>query len=120
MARLTFRADDEMIRQLEEMDASQSEVMREALRQYLSINNSSRTQSSSSSNVQQNGRQYTHSPLPNINIKIDLSENNQSESDSSEKEPTLSSSSFCSCGNEVRESWAFCSDCGRRTAKREI
>lgn len=120
MARLTFRADDEMIRQLEEMDASQSEVMREALRQYLSINNSSQTQSSSPSEVQQNRRQYTHPPLPNISIDISLPKNNQSGSDSSDKEHTISSSSFCSCGNEVRESWAFCPDCGRRTAKREI
>jgi Arc/MetJ-type ribon-helix-helix transcriptional regulator len=120
MARLTFRADDELIRQLEEMDASQSEVIREALRQYLSINNSSQTQSNSPSNAQQDRKQYTHPPLPNINIKIYSPENKQLRSESSEEKPTLSSSSFCSCGNEIRESWAFCPDCGCRTAKKEI
>jgi ribosomal protein L32/Arc/MetJ-type ribon-helix-helix transcriptional regulator len=35
MSKITFRADDELIRRLEEFDASKSEVMREALRQYL-------------------------------------------------------------------------------------
>jgi len=35
MSKITFRADDELIRRLEEFDASKSEVMREALRTYL-------------------------------------------------------------------------------------
>jgi hypothetical protein len=35
MSKITFRADDELITQLEEFDASKSEVMREALREYL-------------------------------------------------------------------------------------
>ncbi|MFC7019909.1 MULTISPECIES: double zinc ribbon domain-containing protein [Haloarcula] len=35
MSKITFRADDALISQLEEYDASKSEVMREALRAYL-------------------------------------------------------------------------------------
>jgi len=35
MSKITFRADDDLIRQLEEFDASKSEVMREALREFL-------------------------------------------------------------------------------------
>ena len=35
MSKITFRADDDLIRQLEEFDASKSEVMRQALREYL-------------------------------------------------------------------------------------
>jgi hypothetical protein len=35
MSKITFRADDDLITQLEEYDASKSEVMREALREYL-------------------------------------------------------------------------------------
>jgi len=35
MSKITFRADDGLIRQLEEFDASKSEVMREALREFL-------------------------------------------------------------------------------------
>ena len=35
MSKITFRADDDLIRQLDEFDASKSEVMREALREYL-------------------------------------------------------------------------------------
>ena len=35
MSKITFRADDDLIEQLEEFDASKSEVLREALREYL-------------------------------------------------------------------------------------
>ncbi|MFB6171630.1 MAG: zinc ribbon domain-containing protein [Haloarculaceae archaeon] len=35
MSKITFRADDDLIEQLEEFDASKSEVMRDALREYL-------------------------------------------------------------------------------------
>jgi Arc/MetJ-type ribon-helix-helix transcriptional regulator len=38
MSKITFRADDDLIRQLEEFDASKSEVMRDALRAYLDEN----------------------------------------------------------------------------------
>ncbi|MFB6096553.1 MAG: zinc ribbon domain-containing protein [Haloferacaceae archaeon] len=35
MSKITFRADDDLVRELEEFDASKSEVMREALRTFL-------------------------------------------------------------------------------------
>lgn len=35
MSKITFRADDELVRRLEAFDASKSEVMRDALRSYL-------------------------------------------------------------------------------------
>ena len=41
MSKITFRAGDDLIRQLEEFDASKSEVMREALRNYLDENGQS-------------------------------------------------------------------------------
>ena len=40
MSKITFRADDELIKQLEEFDASKSEVMRDALREYLETHSS--------------------------------------------------------------------------------
>jgi flagellar basal body-associated protein FliL/predicted RNA-binding Zn-ribbon protein involved in translation (DUF1610 family) len=42
MSKITFRADDELITQLEEFDASKSEVMRDALREYLAEHSSER------------------------------------------------------------------------------
>ncbi|WP_299264481.1 double zinc ribbon domain-containing protein [Halorientalis sp.] len=48
MSKITFRADDELIEQLEEFDASKSEVMREALRTYLDRKTTSATESSAS------------------------------------------------------------------------
>lgn len=53
MSKITFRADDDLIAQLEEYDASKSEVMREALREYLGADDrqssSSRAQAGSAS-----------------------------------------------------------------------
>jgi Arc/MetJ-type ribon-helix-helix transcriptional regulator len=49
MSKITFRADDDLVRQLEEFDASKSEVMREALRFYLE--NAERDSASSDTTV---------------------------------------------------------------------
>ena len=35
MSKITFRADEDLVEEIEELDASKSEVMREALREYL-------------------------------------------------------------------------------------
>ncbi len=40
MSKITFRADDELVTRLEEFDASKSEVLRDALREYLDRNES--------------------------------------------------------------------------------
>ncbi|MFB6124776.1 MAG: zinc ribbon domain-containing protein [Halanaeroarchaeum sp.] len=40
MSKITFRADDELVDAIEALDASKSEVMREALREYLGVDSS--------------------------------------------------------------------------------
>ncbi|WP_336336807.1 CopG family transcriptional regulator [Haloarcula brevis] len=51
MSKITFRADDDLIDQLEAFDASKSEVMREALREYLGDASPSATESPSAASV---------------------------------------------------------------------
>lgn len=51
MSKITFRADDDLIEQLEAFDASKSEVMREALREYLGGASASESSSASSESV---------------------------------------------------------------------
>ncbi|GAB7019871.1 CopG family transcriptional regulator [Halostagnicola sp. A-GB9-2] len=46
MSKITFRADDELIDELETFDASKSEVMRDALRTYLEAGETSQTHDS--------------------------------------------------------------------------
>jgi hypothetical protein len=119
MARLTFRADDELVRQLEEMDSSQSEVMREALRQYLSTSSPSDDVQPRTFLRQSNSRPVTKpAPTPNIHVNISLRKKKTESPSTSSNE--LSASGTCSCGNEVETSWAFCPACGRRTRKQEI
>ncbi|AFO57369.1 MULTISPECIES: zinc ribbon domain-containing protein [Natrinema] len=43
MSKITFRADDDLVEQLEELDRSKSEAMREALRSYLESDGSARS-----------------------------------------------------------------------------
>ena len=49
MSKITFRADDDLIDQLEAFDASKSEVMREALREYLGDTSPSASEPSAAS-----------------------------------------------------------------------
>ncbi|GAA0245706.1 double zinc ribbon domain-containing protein [Haladaptatus pallidirubidus] len=48
MSKITFRADDDLVKGLESLDASKSEVMREALRDYLDGHNESAEQTDGS------------------------------------------------------------------------
>ncbi|WP_436910225.1 double zinc ribbon domain-containing protein [Halosimplex marinum] len=49
MSKITFRADDDLIERLEEFDASKSEIMREALREYLGEGSDARPSASTAS-----------------------------------------------------------------------
>jgi len=49
MSKITFRADDDLVRQLDAFDASKSEVMREALREYLDDAGTSATEAAAES-----------------------------------------------------------------------
>jgi rubrerythrin len=51
MSKITFRADDDLIAQLEEFDASKSEIMREALREYLGETTASRADTNASNDA---------------------------------------------------------------------
>jgi len=64
MSKITFRADDDLVRQLEEFDASKSEVMREALREYLG---------ESSEGTADRGRSDTGGDADSIDDTIDVS-----------------------------------------------
>lgn len=111
MSKITFRADDDLIRQLDEFDASKSEVMREALREYLS---GSASASAGSSERTQTGRKrategdsplddmlveridtllgerlsgaFTPSPAPDVNVNITLEGSNADSVDVSDDE----------------------------------
>lgn len=119
MARLTFRADDELVRQLEEIDSSQSEVMREALRQYLSIPNPSNGVQRRTSQKQANSPPVARpTPAPNIHVHINLHQTEASFlADSSDES---SASRTCGCGKELEKSWTFCPTCGQRAEKQEL
>jgi Arc/MetJ-type ribon-helix-helix transcriptional regulator len=108
MARLTFRADDELIRQLEEMDASQSEVIRSALRSYIS-KGKIRDENDKTKISKVSSRPRSRRPNVNINIELDGYEI------SLPSIPDSDASSRCACKNELDESWDFCPRCGRRT-----
>ena len=89
MSKITFRADDDLIAQLEEFEASKSEIMREALREYLDEGESTRVSASDTASdadsldglvadrvdalIQERlNRSFTPSQPQDINVNISL------------------------------------------------
>ena len=145
MSKITFRADDELIRQLEEFDASKSEVMREALREYLGEPTSGASTPSDAGSLddvlaeridelieERLGRRHAPRAPQDINVNIALDGENGSttveeESEGAERktEPkeranaSDAAADTCKqCGEELPESAVYCSNCGEKASHR--
>ena len=143
MSKITFRADDELIRQLEEFDASKSEVMREALREYLgepaSGTGTSDTGGETLDDVlaeridalieQRLDRSFTPRAPQDVNVNITLDGDSaavDAESEETRKtEPTEPANASdatpdtCKqCGDGLEPSAVYCSNCGEKASHR--
>jgi predicted transcriptional regulator len=148
MSKITFRADDDLIRQLEEFDASKSEVMREALREYLGEAEPSGTGASVSSTASDAetlddvlaeridqliadrlDRAYAPRKPQDINVNIaldgdsgDASVTREAERKTADAEPENASdatSRTCKqCGETLEPSAVYCANCGEKASHR--
>jgi Arc/MetJ-type ribon-helix-helix transcriptional regulator len=143
MSKITFRADDELIRQLEEFDASKSEVMREALREYLGEPTGTTASDAGSLDdvlaerideliEERLGR--THAPRApqdiNVNIALDgeseaATVEGDSEASARKTEPDERANASdapaetCKqCGEDLPKSAVYCSNCGEKASHR--
>lgn len=142
MSKITFRADDDLISKLEELDASKSEIMREALRLYLDRgttldSSETRTFNSVGERVDDpvteriNGI-ITQLESKNININITLDDECRTDLDtngsSGSRETHITDSNNadkedrqCSkCGESLSESHVYCPNCGEKANHRVI
>lgn len=148
MSKITFRADDDLIAQLEEFDASKSAIMREALRSYLEDpveTSDSRAAPDAGIEIDRIVRErvdeliterptgaFTRSEPQDINVNItvdgehEASLDNES-SQSTEKCKTRTTPEDeseakrkqCSqCGEPLSEPHVYCPNCGEKSSRR--
>ncbi|MDZ7745243.1 MAG: zinc ribbon domain-containing protein [Halobacteriales archaeon] len=144
MSKITFRADDDLVRQLDEFDASKSEVMREALREYLEDPGTSDTESNAASGtvdamladrvdtlIEERLGGVQRSPQDvNVNITlegaasaVETGESTASETRktdaATEENATESEPETCKqCGDELPQSAVYCANCGEKATHR--
>lgn len=132
MSKLTFRADEELIQQVEALDASKSDILREALRSYLEMHdgveqNGSTRRGESGGHVTVHGpdRQADHT----INVNITLDRQTAAITDQSSQpeteiaKPTESAAPSganpCGqCGEPVATDHVYCPNCGEKQSRR--
>jgi len=143
MSKITFRADDDLVEDLETLDASKSEAMREALRTYLARNTADTTHDTTDSldalvaeHIEERVDERMKSAFTpsqpqdiNVNIRLDgeaVEANEAREVDSNARKTpadgaqTLSDTPrTCSrCGTEIDADHVYCPNCGEKATHR--
>lgn len=143
MSKITFRADQELIDELERFDASKSEIMRRALRAYLESYPHSGSSTRDDPQVEDDtidgmiaaridelikerlGRPATSPQDVNINISLDAESERVTSTDTSRKTEQVSSqtpsdtSATCDqCGEPVDDDHVYCPNCGEKVSQR--
>ncbi|EMA49863.1 hypothetical protein C450_16360 [Halococcus salifodinae DSM 8989] len=143
MSKITFRADDELIDELESLDASKSEAMREALRAYLesardadpdSLDDLVRQRVDAIVDERLDGA-FTPSQPQDINVNIALdgasdasdasvdADGPERKTEAAEAEPDVQTDSdarktCAQCGEEVGPEHVYCPNCGEKATRR--
>lgn len=147
VSKITFRADDALVEQLDALDASKSEVMREALREFLDRHPSvggEREVTTVAASVDEQVETVT--PELTVNISLDGAGEATDDRDAESSvdvnrenackqcgEALNAEHSFCpncgeehrrqprcECGEEILSDWAFCPGCGRRSPTSDV
>lgn len=144
MSKITFRADDDLVRQLEECDASKSEVMRDALRAHLGETGSNGTSPSGQTSASETlddalaervdrlvaDRLETapaRQPAREVNVNISVDGSGETTEQTESKSVTDAAQETASdepqkackqCGNELSPSDVYCANCGEKASHR--
>ncbi|WP_224270083.1 zinc-ribbon domain-containing protein [Haloprofundus salinisoli] len=135
MSKVTFRADDDLVERLEALDASKSEVMREALRAYLDT--SERDDGAAEPTpahiddlvrervdelVGEYLRQAESRRPQDVNVNISL--DGATDDDAEQRKTTvddaeaMNEKSCSQCGEELSDGQMYCSNCGEKASRR--
>lgn len=148
MSKITFRADDDLVAQLEAFDASKSEVMREALRTYLEDADGEPSESAPdpeptsaeeslddliaervdavlAERLGERGRPQPQDVNVNISLEDAVASTSTSPTAASDADGSTdavaerSTERTCSqCGETVSNDHVYCPNCGEKTARR--
>ena len=135
MSKITFRADDELIDELETLETSKSEAMREALRAYLARDEEPASDSLDAIVAERvdaliDERLGAFTPAQpqdvNVNITLDGDSVETSEGRSTERKtdraPAQTGSdarkTCAQCGENIGEEHVYCPNCGEKAAHR--
>ena len=142
MSKITFRADDALVERLDGLDASKSEVMREALREFLdrhpSVDGDREVSTPSDRATVSVDERPDAGPELTVNVSLDgmgepavaaddgkackqcgaaVSADHSFCPNCGEEHRTRSR---CECGEEIDPDWTFCPGCGRRSPHSEM
>jgi len=143
MSKITFRADDDLVEEIESFEASKSEVLREALRSYIEDRQSGSAGTSPSTptadsidalvadsvdeliDERLDGRlreARSHPQDVTVNVSIDDErasvERKTDEEDVTREEGERSERQCSQCGEQVGEDHVYCPNCGEKASKR--
>lgn len=123
MSKITFRADDALVEQLDALDASKSEVMREALREFLDRHPSVDQErevaaadgGAQGAAVSVDGGEDPRSGLT-VNINLDgVADAADAATDTADAD---SDNACKQCGADVSPDYSFCPNCGEEHRQR--
>lgn len=147
MSKITFRADDDLVARLEDLDASKSEVMREALREHLDTTDRSLDSGSDRESFDQlvsqligehvddrlPDRSFTQPGPQDINVNItvdgktreatttyptDSDPNRKTNVTPTDRSSDMNANSCVQCGSELSSSHVYCPNCGEKANHR--
>lgn len=143
MSKITFRADEDLIEQVEAVPGSKSEVMREALRAYLGIEDHGEAPADRSLDalvgeridelVKQRLADQRAAPAPDLDIDITVEPGSQASVEAETEEQPAGESDAASdpmeavqsgdqtcgqCGEELAVGDVYCSNCGEKATRR--
>jgi Arc/MetJ-type ribon-helix-helix transcriptional regulator/RNA polymerase subunit RPABC4/transcription elongation factor Spt4 len=148
VSKITFRADDDLVAQLEEFDASKSEVMREALREYLGEPTGTSVASSDAAAAAESGtldelvaervdaiiadrlegyRPPAESRDINVNISLDGESGASASTEGADRktasteaanEADTMEKSCAQCGENLTQDHVYCPNCGEKASHR--
>ena len=132
MSKITFRADDDLIDHIESLDASKSEVMRDALRSYLGMEVPPRVNTHSGGTAQvPRGRELDPAETIeaisgsvreiDVTVRFDPTADPEATFEAVNSGPTEPDDDRCvQCGEPVQSDNGYCPNCGQSRSRRLV
>lgn len=132
MSKITFRADDDLIDQIESLDASKSEIMRDALRSYLGLEVAPRVNTRSATDAQLHQEEGIDPPETietitgsvqeiDVTVRLDPTADPEATIGADDSGPMGSDDDRCvQCGEPVQSDHGYCPNCGQPRSRRLV